>query len=53
MVGGRLSDGSATWEWQISDGYYALVDISRSDGKKLTEEEEGKETTPKGFIFCR
>lgn len=42
MVGGRLSDGSATWEWQISDGYYALVDISRSDGEKLTEEEEGK-----------
>ena len=42
MVSGRLSDGSATWEWQISDGYYALVDISRSDGKKLTEEEEGR-----------
>ncbi len=42
MVGGRLSDGSAIYEWQISDGYYALVDISRSDGEKLTEEEEGK-----------
>ncbi len=42
MVSGRLSDGSAAWEWQISDGYYALVDISRSDGEKLTEEDEGK-----------
>ena len=42
MVNGRLSDGSATWEWQISDGYYALVDISRIDGEKLTEEEEIK-----------
>lgn len=42
MTGGRLSDGSATWEWQISDGYYALIDISRCDGEKLTEEDEGR-----------
>ncbi len=42
MTGGRLSDGSATYEWQISDGYYALIDISRCDGKKLTEEDEAK-----------
>ncbi len=42
MVDGRLSDGSAAYEWQISDGYYALVDISRCDGEKLTDEDEGK-----------
>lgn len=42
MTGGRLSDGSATYEWQISDGYYALVDITRCDGEKLTQEDEDK-----------
>ncbi len=42
MVDGKFSDGSAVYEWQISDGYYALVDISRCDGEKLTDEDEGK-----------
>lgn len=42
MTGGSISDGTATYEWQISEGYYALVDISRCDGEKLTEEDEGK-----------
>lgn len=42
MTGGRLSDGSATYEWQISDGYYALVDITRCDGEKLTQKDEDK-----------
>ncbi len=42
MTGGSLSDGTATYEWQISDGYYALIDISRCDGEKLTQEDEGK-----------
>lgn len=42
MVDGSIADGTATYEWQISDGYYALVDISRCDGEKLTEEDEGK-----------
>lgn len=40
MTGGRLSDGSATYEWTVSDGYYAIVEISKCDGIKLTQEEK-------------
>ncbi len=40
MTGGRLSDGSATYEWQISDGYYAIIEVSRCDGKALTAKEK-------------
>ncbi len=40
MTGGRLSDGTATYEWTVSDGYYAIVEISKCDGIKLTQEEK-------------
>lgn len=42
MTGGKLSDGSAIYEWQISDGYYALIDITRCDGERLTQKDEDK-----------
>lgn len=38
-TGGNISDGTAIYEWQVSDGYYAIVEVSRVDGNKLTQEE--------------
>lgn len=40
MTGGRISDGSATYEWRVSDAYFAIIEISRCDGKELTSEEK-------------
>lgn len=41
-TGGKWSDGSAKFETVVSDGYYAIIEISRCDGKALTyEEKEG------------
>ncbi len=48
MTGGRLSDGSATYEWQVSDSYFALVDITRCDGEKLAEDDKARI----GFYWC-
>ncbi|MBQ9914474.1 MAG: hypothetical protein IJO73_09635 [Clostridia bacterium] len=42
MVDGSIADGTAAYEWQISDGYYALVDISRCDGEKLGENDKAR-----------
>ena len=39
-TGGNISDGTAIYEWQVSDGYYAIVEVSRTDGNKLTQEEK-------------
>lgn len=39
MTGGSLEQGTATFEWVMSDAYYAIVEFSRTDGKKLSEEE--------------
>lgn len=40
MTGGRISDGTATYEWTVSDAYYAIIEFSRVDGKKLEKEDE-------------
>ena len=40
MTGGRLSDGTATFEWTVSEGYYAIIEIARCDSKALTREEK-------------
>ena len=40
MTGGRISDGTATYEWTVSDAYYAIIEVSRADGKKLEKEDE-------------
>lgn len=40
MTGGRISDGTATYEWTVSDAYYAIIEASRSDGTKLNREEK-------------
>ena len=40
MTGGRLSDGTATFEWTVSEGYYAIIEIARCDSKELTREEK-------------
>ena len=42
MVGGSLSDGSAVYEWQISDSYFALIDITRCDGEKMGENDKAR-----------
>lgn len=40
MTGGRISDGTATYEWTVSEAYYAIIEFSRADGKKLEKEDE-------------
>lgn len=40
MTGGRLSDGTATYAWTVSDAYFAIIEISRCDGKMLNREEK-------------
>lgn len=40
MTGGRISDGTATYEWTVSEGYYAIIEISKCDWIKLTQEEK-------------
>lgn len=40
MTGGRLSDGTATYEWAVSNAYFAICEISRCDGKMLNSEEK-------------
>lgn len=38
VVSGNIMDGSAVFEWQVNDAYYAIVEITRADGKKLDHE---------------
>ena len=38
MVSGNIMDGSAVFEWQVNDAYYAFVEVTRADGKKLDHE---------------
>ena len=38
MVSGNIMDGSAVYEWQVNDAYYAFVEVPRADGKKLDHE---------------
>ena len=38
IVSGNIMDGSAVYEWQVNDAYYAFVEVNRADGKKLDHE---------------
>ena len=38
LVSGNIMNGTAEYEWQVNDAYYALVEITRADGKKLDHE---------------
>lgn len=38
IVSGNIMDGSAVYEWQVNDAYYAFVEVSRADGEKLDHE---------------
>ena len=40
VVSGNILDGSAVFECQVDDAYYALVEVSRVDGKKLDPESD-------------
>lgn len=40
MTGGRLSDGTATYEWTVDEGYYAIIEISKCNGKMLNRFEK-------------
>ena len=40
VVSGNIMDGSAVFEWQVNDAFYALVEVSRVDGKKLDPESD-------------
>lgn len=37
ITGGRISDGTATFEWTVSDAYYAIIHMTRTDREKLTQ----------------
>jgi hypothetical protein len=37
-VSGNVFDGTAEFEWQVNDAYYAFVEVTRADGKKLDHE---------------
>ncbi len=37
-VCGSLLNGTAEFEWQVFDSLYALFEITRNDGKKITDE---------------
>ena len=39
-TGGNISDGTAVYEWQVNEGYYAIVEVSRSDGERLMQEDK-------------
>ena len=38
LVSGNIMNGTAEYEWQVNDAFYALVEITRADGKKLDHE---------------
>lgn len=40
VVSGNILDGTAVFECQVDDAYYALVEVSRADGKKLDPESD-------------
>ena len=41
VASGNVFDGTAEFEWQVNDVYYAFVEVTRADGKKL-DHENGK-----------
>lgn len=42
MTGGSIAEGTAEFTWAVNEAWYALVELSRTDGGKLTEEEINK-----------
>lgn len=38
VVSGNIMNGTAVFEWRIDDAFYAIVEVSRVDGKKLDPE---------------
>lgn len=38
VVSGNIMNGTAVYEWQVKDAFYAIVEVSRADGKKLDHE---------------
>ena len=38
VVRGNIMNGTAEYEWQVNDAYFAIVEITRADGKKLDHE---------------
>lgn len=38
VVSGNIVNGTAEYEWRVNDAFYAIVEISRADGKKLDHE---------------
>ena len=40
IVSGSISDATAEYEWKVSDSYFAIIEIKRSDGGRLTDEDK-------------
>lgn len=39
MTEGSIADGTAVYEWTVSDSYFAVIEASRCDGEMLTEKD--------------
>lgn len=40
VVNGSIFDGTAEFQWCVEDGYYLITEVTRTDGKNLTEEDK-------------
>ncbi len=40
VVNGSIFDGTAEFQWCVEEGYYLITEVTRTDGKNLTEEDK-------------
>ena len=40
VINGSIFDGTAEFQWCVEDGYYLITEVTRTDGKNLTEEDK-------------
>lgn len=40
IISGSVSNATAEYEWKVSDSYFAIIEIKRSDGEMLTDEDK-------------
>ena len=40
VINGSIFDATAEFQWCVEDGYYLITEVTRTDGKNLTEEDK-------------
>ena len=40
VINGSIFDGTAEFQWCVEEGYYLITEVTRTDGKNLTEEDK-------------